>query len=242
MMILSECCRCQLSLCLFFIFLLFPFSFIHQHLRAANPPTSTDIQGQPQTAQFVFLPGDAVEIAVYPDTTSALNNTFSIDGYGNIILPFFGEVKISNMSQQELEQFIKTNYTQYFYIDLTRVKIRPLIRVGLIGGFTRPGFYYVDSRGTLWDLLRMGQGLPMEKGLQKMKWEREGKTIESDLRKFAQSGRALRDFGFKSGDRLTTPSARDRTFLEKTLPFITLAVSAYTLYLTYYTLLYRYNR
>jgi len=241
MMILSQTTRSNLSLFLLTLFCLLSFVFYLEDLKAVNPSVSfANSQAQQPARQFVFKPGDAVEVSVYQDTTIVMKNIFPIDGYGNIYLPIMGKLKISAMSKSEFEGFLKQNYSQYLRVSM--VNTRPLIKAGLIGGFSRPGFYYVDEGATLWELIALGQGIGMDKGLEKMKWRRNGKTMESNLTTLAQSGRPLRELGFRSGDQLVTPSERPRTFLQNFMPYFSLVVSLATLYLSYYYLSYRLAR
>ncbi len=181
-------------------------------------------------------PGDAIQILVYPDTSSFLHNVFRVDGEGNIFLPIVGKVRVTDMSEQEFIQFIKDNFSNY--LKGPNLQVKHLIGVSLLGGFIRPGLYYVDQNLTLWQLLQMAGGTVHENGLKTMKWERNKKVINDDLVPYFQSGRSLQNLGMKSGDQIWTKTPGQPDIWQKStqivLPFVSVAVSVYTLYLTYY--------
>jgi protein involved in polysaccharide export with SLBB domain len=181
----------------------------------------------------VFNPGDAVQVSVYPDTTSFLHGVFPIDGTGNLFLPVRGKVNISNMSRSDLENYIKQNFTDY--LRYPNVQVRPLIRASALGGFAKPGLYYIDPDLTLWNLVHKAGGTTKNEGLKKMKWRRDKDVISSNLLQFYESGQSLREIGFKSGDQIWTPLEEQKGFLElidRVLPYISFATSMYITYIT----------
>lgn len=193
--------------------------------------------GKNQSEEFSTIrPGDAIQILVYPDTTSFLHDIFRVDGEGNIFLPVVGKVRVTDMSEQEFIQFIKDNFSNY--LKGPNLQVKHLIGLSLLGGFHRPGMYYIDQNITLWQLIQMAGGTVHENGLKTMKWERSKKVINDDLISYIQSGQSLRNIGMKSGDQIWTKTPGQAGFLERStqivLPFVSVAVSVYTLYLTYY--------
>ena len=59
-----------------------------------------------------------------------------------------------------------------------------------------------------------------------------------DLIYYYQSGRSLKSIGIQSGDQIWTKTPGQLGFFQKAgqivLPFVSVAISTYTLYLTYY--------
>lgn len=194
-----------------------------------NPPQKkVSIQRKP------FVPGDAIMISVFPDTSSFLNQIFPIDDRGYVELPIYGKVKITNMSESELIEFLKTKYRDYLRYPFLQVK--PLIRVSILGGIPRPGLYYFDPDRSLWDLLYMAGGTTDEDGLKQMRWERDRKVIKKNLIPYFQSGSSLKSIGFRSGDQIWVRTPGKPGFWEKFarfLPLVTLTTTIFTLYLTY---------
>ncbi len=225
--------RFSLTIIITVLFLNFYFITFFQELKATDSSIQSE-QTQVDNVRREFNPGDAVQITVYPDTTTLLNNTFPIDSKGYVFLPILGNVQVSNMSVLELNKFLESNYSQYLRV--TIVKTRPLIKAGLFGGFTRPGFYYVDKNATLWDVINRGVAVTSNKGLKQMKWQRNGKTVESELIPLVQSGRSLQEIGFRSGDQIFTPvpvTTRGVLF-DTIIPLITFGLTIYSVYISYY--------
>jgi hypothetical protein len=201
----------------------------------ADPPQSLPPQSMTYRSR-TFNPGDAVQISVYPDTSSFLHDIYSIDGNGNVYLPIKGKVKISEMSKVEFESYLKQNYTSY--LRYPEVQVRPLIRVSLLGGFARPGLYYVDPDYSMWDLVRLAGGTLREDGLKKMKWERDKDVVQKNLIPYYESGNALWTIGFRSGDQIWTPTPRDRTFWTTFRDISLIITTAVSLYFAYVTIIY----
>lgn len=224
------------QLALFMLYLLVYISFqpVKKSLYAETPnPEPPQQRSNILFNQPTFKAGDAVKISVYPDTTSFLHNIFPIDGEGAINLPVLGKIVVTKMSKSELEDFIKNNYSQYLRVP--NVQVQPLIRASLLGGFNEPGLYFIDKYATMWDLVQLAHGTTMEDGLKKMKWERNRKTIQSNLIPFFESGKSLADIGFKSGDQIWTPSPDRTNFVDRLIqlmPFATAAITGLTLYYT----------
>lgn len=208
-------------------------------IRHHTGKTATDVSGTSEPQGFsvkphVFTPGDAVLISAFPDTTSFLNQVFPIDDRGYIDLPIIGKVKISDMTRQELIDFLKENFRDY--LRYPYVNVKPLIRASVLGGVPHPGFYYVDPDQTLWDLIHMVGGTLDEDGLKDMRWERDRKVVEKNLIPYLQKGVSLRTMGFRSGDQIWVKSPGKPGLVDKILsytPLVTLAISFFTLYFTY---------
>ena len=111
-----------------------------------------------------FLPGDGLNINTFPDTSSFLNRTFPIDENGFIEFPLIGRINISKMTEQEIVSFIKNNFQNY--TRSPNVFVKPMLRVSIIGGFLRPGLYYVDYNSSFWEMIREAGGPILEDGIE----------------------------------------------------------------------------
>lgn len=215
--------------------IIFLLAILKSEIMAQNTPqVSSNREYNIQLKNNIFKPGHAIQILVYPDTTSFLHNTFPIDADGYVFLPIMGKVKVSDKSESEFTQYIKLNYSKYLRVP--DVQIRILIRLSILGGFNRPGLYYIDDNATLWDLVKLANGTIEGKGLREMKWERDKSIVKSDLIPYFEASKSLKDIGVKSGDQFWTPSPNQPGFIDnlaKLIPFISVGIASYTLYLTY---------
>jgi protein involved in polysaccharide export with SLBB domain len=182
-----------------------------------------------------FIAGDGILIDAFPDTTSFLNRSFPIDFDGMVDFPLLGKVKVTDMTIEQLETFIKTQFKSY--LRYPNIRVKPVIRVSILGGVGRPGLYYVDYQNSLWEVIRMAGGTILESGLKEMHWERNRDEVTGDLIPFIQRGISLKDMGFRSGDQLWTPITPSQTFFQFTtanvLPLASFITSLLFFYITY---------
>ncbi len=184
----------------------------------------------------VFIPNEAVSIQIIHDSTSIFNGIYKIDERGYVNIPIIGSLSISHLSESELIDTIKIRCIDY--LPFPNIRITPLMRLSLLGGFYKPGLYWIDSRSSLWDAIQLAGGFIREDGLKLLRWERDGKVISDNLTSVFQSGVSLHSIGFKSGDQLCI-TARPKTefsFREHLVPFFTLFLSTLSTGLTIYTL------
>ncbi|MDD5674463.1 MAG: polysaccharide biosynthesis/export family protein [Chitinivibrionales bacterium] len=183
-----------------------------------------------------FKKGDAVRIAVLPDTSHFVNGVYRIDNRGSIFLPVIGFVRVDTLSLSKLTGFLDTTYMSY--LRYPNLYVRPLIRVSLLGGFIKPGMYFVDPEATLWDALAQAGGPVREDGLKKICWERDGTTINDHLLPQVQAGTTLEALGIKSGDQITLTHEPKLTgwenFTVNILPALSFSVTAVTATATVY--------
>lgn len=213
------------------LMLIFVFSFVAVKVGFSQGSFKTS---QQNNRTSVFRPGDGVYINTYPDTSSFLNGVFPIDGSGNIELPVSGKVNLTGMSVKGFTDYLKSTFAPY--LRSTNIYVKPVIRISLLGGFVRPGFYYVDSDATLWEIIRRAGGTLREDGVEKMVWQRGDDEKSDHLAPILMKGLSLKQIGFRSGDLIWTPSPDARTFwdvVRDVMPIVSLAT---TMVVTYYTI------
>ena len=178
-------------------------------------------------AHRTFTKGDGVLLSIYPDTALFVKGAYHIDDEGCVFLPIIGKVKIDTMSEKNLSEYLNTTYLQY--LRYPNMQAQPLIRLSLLGGFQKPGFYYISPTASLWDAIALAGGTVREDGLKKIYWERKGMRQTSDLLPLIESGQSLETLGFQSGDQLWVTHAEKRgawnVFTSDVLPLLTVAVT-----------------
>jgi protein involved in polysaccharide export with SLBB domain len=221
-----------------YLMVILQISVIDSNLKAAEPGNPQKVNNSISSKKSVvypFKPGDGLFISTFPDTTSFLNRTFSIDDAGYVYFPITGKVRVSRMTEIELISFLKKNFQKYSRSP--NVSVRPMMRVTLVGGFTHPGLYYSSYDNSLWDVIRQAGGFLNEEALKDIQWERNGDEVLDDVNPFIEHGISLQHMGFKSGDLVwtTTPGLEngwDR-FSRRVLPFVGLAITIGMFWVTY---------
>ena len=191
--------------------------------------------------QHPFHCGDAVGITVAPDSASFLNRQYAIDDEGTIDLPIIGKKQVTSMTQEELTNFINNSYVKYLRVP--SVRVQPLIRLELMGGFQRPGFYYISPHASFWEVFCLAGAPIREDGLEKLKLSRSSALIDFDPVHSIETAQSLRQMGIRSGDRIMVTARPLKTtwdsFKDDVFPILSLTLSlaatTATAYISYQT-------
>ncbi len=214
---------------LFFLILIFSLN-----LKLTAQDSLLSFYQDPSWKEHPFKPGDAVLISTLPDSNSILDGIYAIDDRGFAELPIIGKVQVSKLTVPDFVAFLKKHYESY--LRFPNIYVKPLVRVSLLGGFRRPGLYYVDINSSLWNLIHLAGGTLTEDGIYEMHWQRGEDERSGNLTKFFENGISLKRMGFKSGDIFWTPSPTRRTFWDKVrdvMPILTFATTIWAIYNTY---------
>lgn len=185
-------------------------------------------------AIYPYIPGDAILISTFPDTTSFLNGIFPVDQEGMVEFPIEGKVKISRMTQAGLKKYLLKVFKDY--LKFPNLYIKPLVRISLLGGFMHPGLYYVDIKNSLWQAVYTAGGTLLEDGIYDMHWQRNGTEQSENIASLFEKGISLEKMGFQSGDQIWTPSPNRRTVwdtIRDVMPILTFTTSIWLMYNTY---------
>jgi protein involved in polysaccharide export with SLBB domain len=228
-----------------FLFLYFQLALPLNDLLAASNSVELGVVSTPesqqisQPAKFPYIPGDAILLSSYPDTTTFLNGIYSIDDQGFVEFPIGDRVKVSNMNEETFLKYLRDNYQNY--MRSPNLYVKPMIRVSVVGGFMIPGMYYVDSKMSLWDLIRLAGGPSHEEAIKDLNWERNGEKVIDDLTPFLEHGVSLRNMGCQSGDLIWTPAPEAVDSWEfvttRVLPVAAFATSLYLMWISYQTMI-----
>jgi protein involved in polysaccharide export with SLBB domain len=193
---------------------------------AAEKDSTRTVQSTATTSPALLRAGDAVRISVLADSAGILDGTYVVDGRGDVFLPIVGRMPVASRSPQELRRFLDSSFVKY--LRYPSVRVQRMVRVSFLGGFHRPGLYYVDPDLSFWDALAQAGGTEREDGLTKLYWVRDDRVVKRDMIPDLASGRTLREIGFESGDevRVTTKPKRGgwEVFRTDVLPVLALGV------------------
>lgn len=184
-----------------------------------------------------FRPGDAVKISVVPDTGFP-NGIYPVDGQGYVDLPMIGPLRVTRMSKEDFEKKVGDSYANL--LRFSSIQVRRLISIGFQGGFEHPGTYWFSPGATLWYAISTTGGPVREDGYKRIKWERSGTTINSNMAEIVMSQEPLAEIGLQSGDIIRTIIRPKRTgwdvFKQDVLPLVSLGLSTAVSSLTVYEL------
>jgi protein involved in polysaccharide export with SLBB domain len=176
-----------------------------------------------------FQCGDALGISAIPDTGFP-NGIYQINKNGFVDLPMLGPVKVTQTKRDSFEMFIRSAYVSY--VNDPNIQIRRLIRVSILGGFIKPGLYWISTETSLWNAVYIAGGTTSEDGVKKMRWERNGKTVKKSLIEDFQSGKTLDEMGFSSGDQISVNSRSKKStwefVLQDVIPILSFAITIVT--------------
>ncbi|MCI0515565.1 polysaccharide biosynthesis/export family protein [candidate division KSB1 bacterium] len=157
---------------------------------------------------YTFQPGDGIRLKVWQlivqesntSPTGKLSDDYTIDGDGYALFPIIGRIKVKGMTAERLIEDLKDRYSPYLREPV--IYVQPLIRVLVQGAFNKPGAYRIEPTASLWELIEKADGPTSECNLQKLRVERGGKIIMSDLLAQFEKGYSINDIGIRSGDQL----------------------------------------
>lgn len=141
-----------------------------------------------------LLPGDAIQIRVWRDST--LTGSYSVDDRGIVALPLLGNREVAGMVPEELRRQLLEDYAEYVRDPAIEVTI--LRRVNILGAVMRPGLYPVDATISLAEALAIAGGITPEGDADDVRLIRDGRVIEQDLDRATRVG----EYGIRSGDHI----------------------------------------
>jgi protein involved in polysaccharide export with SLBB domain len=142
-----------------------------------------------------------------------LSDTFTVSQSQELTLPVVGAVPLRGVLRAELEPRLTAEIARYIRDPV--VHARALVGLAINGQVTRPGYYSVPADAILPAVLTAAGGTTQEAKLNKMKIQRNGKTIwEGDaLRRALAAGSTVDDLELRPGDAIVVPRSGSITGL-----------------------------
>lgn len=157
----------------------------------------------PGPEEYRVGPGDVLEVSIFalesPEETTVLERT--VDGEGNISLPWIGNTYVAGKTQREIEREVAERYGHGYLLNpqvAVNVKEYRSHAVVVTGAAAKPGVYFLRKEGTtLLEVLAMAGGLDSSAGERVMVMRSVPKSERGlSLRD------GLRDTGKTAGGRL----------------------------------------
>jgi protein involved in polysaccharide export with SLBB domain len=151
-------------------------------------------------------PGDAILLTVVGET--ALSDTFTVSEALSVRLPAVGEISVAGIARTDLG----THFTKALgkYLKHPSVEARTLVRLGVIGEMTRPGFYAIPVDAVLADALMAAGGPTKDANVKAVHVDRSQRTVigPKALTAALERNATVEQLQLQSGDIITMPRAK----------------------------------
>lgn len=150
-----------------------------------------------------FQVGDRIILRI--EGEDQIPDTVVVEPQQVISLPQIGNISLAGVLRSELQDHITTELSRY--IREPRVTADALIRLGILGAVSRPGFFVLPSSLLMEDALMMAGGPSQNAELDKVRVERGDDTVweDDDLQEAMLAGRTLDQLSLRAGDRIIVP-------------------------------------
>jgi protein involved in polysaccharide export with SLBB domain len=145
-----------------------------------------------------FQIGDQLQVTIFGEKETSGIQTV---GPGRVLsLPGLPDIALRGVLRSEVEPFLREEIGHY--IRNAQVKARAMIRMSIIGGVLKPGFYQLDADMMLSDALMSAGGIVAGAEFKRSIVRRgEDKILEKDtFTKALQDGRSLDQLNLRAGD------------------------------------------
>lgn len=179
-----------------------------------------------------FQVGDRLILRVVGD--SAFRDTLAVRAGQEVPLPNMPPLKLAGVLRSELQEKARDHIAQF--IREPQVQATALVRLGVLGSVTRPGYYTVAPEKPLSEALMAAGGLTSDAELKKASISRSGseRWPPEAVRQAMALGQSVDEMGLQSGDELTI--GRRSAGLGSTIPIVTglasIGIAIVTLVLT----------
>ena len=150
-------------------------------------------------------PATGAATPVVKSSEQQLSDTFTVGSSQELTLPMVGVVSLRGVLRAELEPRLTAEIAHYIRDPV--VHARALVGLVLTGELARPGYYSVPVDAVIPAVLMAAGGTTHETKLNKLKIQRNGKTIwEGDaLRQAMAAGSTVDDLELHPGDAIVVP-------------------------------------
>lgn len=172
-----------------------------QTLRARSRAEAALVKERLVTGDFQV--GDRILLRV--EGEPALSDTFLVGSERLLPLPIAGDVPLAGILRSELPPFL-TRYLGEYLRDPV-VHARTLVRLSVVGGVARPGFYLVPADTPLPDVLMLAGGPSGDVNLRDVRIERGRERLweGESLQLATNSGRTVDQLNLRAGDQIVVP-------------------------------------
>lgn len=176
------------------------------NLFSSNANQFAPIDRTPVTSDYVVGPGDELLVRVWGQVNFNVHAT--VDRAGDVYIPQVGNIEVSGLHFQQLNDYLKTQLSRVFRNFDLSVNMGQLrsIQIYVVGNTREPGSYTVSSLSTLVNAL-FSSGGPSEQGsMRRIELRRDGKVVTTfDLYDLLIDGDKSHDAPLLPGDVIYIP-------------------------------------
>jgi protein involved in polysaccharide export with SLBB domain len=154
--------------------------------------------------------GDRIVLSVRGDST--LTDTFTVHPGRMLHLPNLPALALSGVLRSELQGYLTLHIARYVKDPV--VDAYPLIRLGLLGEVTQPGFYFMTTNDLVADAIMRAGGPTREADIARATVRRGSSVLwdKGKLRDAVVEGITLDQLGLRSGDEIVVGERRRRNW------------------------------
>ncbi len=166
-----------------------------------------------------FSPGDRIVVSI--DGPAPLSDTLTVATGKKVNLPNMGDLSLHSVLRSELQERMQAHVSTFLRNAVVRVK--PLVRIGVLGSVGRPGFYYMSADVPLTDVLMEAGGPATDADVAKVDIRRGTEVLVdgTNTRRAMTQGMSIDMLHMQAGDEIHVPAKRAVGFFNTILPAIT---------------------
>jgi protein involved in polysaccharide export with SLBB domain len=147
-----------------------------------------------------FQVGDRILLTVRGDST--ISDTVTVRGGRIIQLPNIPDISLQGVLRSELQSYLTTQLSRY--IKHPDVQTTSLVRIALLGGVGKPGFYQVPADVQITDAIMLAGGPSGSSKIDKSKIKRNDQVVYSSdaVQKALQAGLTIDQLNLRPGDEI----------------------------------------
>jgi protein involved in polysaccharide export with SLBB domain len=160
-----------------------------------------------------FQVGDAINLVITGDTAYT-GGPVQVSPGRVLSLRGLPDIPLRGVLRSELESYLTEQVGKY--VRDPELKARPLIRLSVLGGVGKPGFYQLDADMLLSDALTTAGGIGNATNLKSSKILRDNEKIvdHTEFEKAISEGRSLDQLNLRAGDVIDVGVQKQHNVLE----------------------------
>jgi polysaccharide export outer membrane protein len=164
-------------------------------------------QSAKRAPQGDFDVGDQILLEVEGDTV--FSHSYSVAAGPALPLPVVGAIPLAGVRRTEIETYLSQQLGRYLKNPVVHARV--LVRLGVLGEVTNPGFYAVPSGAVVTDALMAAGGPTKDAKFSGARIERDGHGlyVGSAFQDAVSRGMTIDAMGLHTGDRIVVPRRHD---------------------------------